>query len=207
MNYARFFNRYPSLLLSKLLMMCLLIGCSGNGVSTDQTSRVESKEVTEEISTNANEVLPDETVEQDDSGIQEDVMAIEPYRLEGIEVSLLDVRRASGGTLNVYWRMKNKSSSAQDLVTCSASWYCPYQLAAGNFGDGIYVIDSVNQRKHLVVKADKKPVVSTFKTPLSIGPGSSINLWAKFPAPPPDVKNISIYIPGVAPMEDIPISE
>ena len=89
MNNARFFNRYPSLLLSKLLMMCLLIGCSGNGVSTDQTSRVESKEVTEEISTNANEVLPDETVEQDDPGIQDDVMAIEPYRLEVLKYLFL----------------------------------------------------------------------------------------------------------------------
>ena len=86
-------------------------------------------------------------------------------------------------------------------------WYCKYQLAAGNWGDGIYIIDSANQRKHLVVRTNKKPVVSTSETPLSIEPGSSINLWAKFPAPPLDVKKVSIYIPGVAPMEDIPISE
>ena len=68
-------------------------------------------------------------------------------------------------------------------------------------------IDSINQKKHMVVRADKKPVVSTVKTPLTLSPGSSISLWAKFPAPPADIEAVSIYLPGVAPMEDIPISE
>ena len=59
----------------------------------------------------------------------------------------------------------------------------------------------------MVLKADKKPVVSAVKTPLKVSPGSSIRLWAKFPAPPADIESVSIYLPGVAPMEDIPISE
>ena len=80
--------------------------------------------------------------------------------------------------MNVYWRVSNQSSATQELVKCSTGWYCKYQLAAGNWGDGIYIIDSANQRKHLVVRTDKKPVVSTSETPLSIEPGSSINLWA-----------------------------
>ena len=208
-NRMKLFKR-PRLIASKLLITCLLAGCNSNMVGTEPSEPAEqakSPKQEESIYENTKESPPNNAPERDESGHEDHAIATEPYHIDGIKVSLLEVKRASGDTLNVYWRMKNKSPETHKLVSCSASWYCPYQLAAGNFGDGIYIIDSVNQRKHLVVKADKKPVVSTFKTPLSITPGSSINLWAKFPAPPPDVQSVSIYIPGVAPMEDIPISE
>ncbi|ABB35977.1 hypothetical protein Syncc9605_2240 [Synechococcus sp. CC9605] len=185
----------------------LLMGCNEKNFTAEQESQVSSQEEVEAKSTNTKKINLSNFVESNNPGNEESVLATEPYRLQGIEVSLLDVKRASGDTLNVYWRVSNQSSATQELVKCSTGWYCKYQLAAGNWGDGIYIIDSANQRKHLVVRTDKKPVVSTSETPLSIEPGSSINLWAKFPAPPLDVKKVSIYIPGVAPMEDIPISE
>ena len=201
------FNSYPGLFISNLLIAFLLIGCNEKNVTAEQESQVNSQEEVEAKSTNTKKINLNNFVESNNPGNEESVLATEPYRLQGIEVSLLDVKRASGDTLNVYWRVSNQSSATQELVKCSTGWYCKYQLAAGNWGDGIYIIDSANQRKHLVVRTNKKPVVSTSETPLSIEPGSSINLWAKFPAPPLDVKKVSIYIPGVAPMEDIPISE
>mgnify|MGYP001408723992 FL=1 len=201
------FNRYPGLFISNLLIAFLLMGCNEKNVTAEQESQVNSQEEVEAKSNITKKINLNNFVESNNPGNEESVLATEPYRLQGIEVSLLDVKRASGDTLNVYWRVSNQSSATQELVKCSTGWYCKYQLAAGNWGDGIYIIDSANQRKHLVVRTDKKPVVSTSETPLSIEPGSSINLWAKFPAPPLDVKKVSIYIPGVAPMEDIPISE
>ena len=201
------FNRCPGLFISNLLIAFLLMGCNEKNVVDEQASQVNRQEEVEAKSVNTQMINLNNFVEKDNPDNQGSVLATEPYRIVGIEVSLLDVRRASGDTLNVYWRMLNQSSTTQELVKCRTGWYCKYQLAAGNWGDGIYIIDSANQRKHLVVRADKKPVVSTSVTPLSIEPGSSINLWAKFPAPPLDVKKVSIYIPGVAPMEDIPISE
>ena len=201
------FNRYSGLFISNLLIAFLLMGCSEKNVVAEQESQANSQEEVEAKSTNTKKINLNNFVESNNPGNEESVLATEPYRLQGIEVSLLDVKRASGDTLNVYWRVSNQSSATQELVKCSTGWYCKYQLAAGNWGDGIYIIDSENQRKHLVVRTNKKPVVSTSETPLSIEPGSSINLWAKFPAPPLDVKKVSVYIPGVYPMEDIPISE
>tara|TARA_B100001939_G_scaffold203828_1_gene175247 strand:- start:1548 stop:2099 length:552 start_codon:yes stop_codon:yes gene_type:complete len=183
------------------------MGCSEKNVAVEQESQVNKQEEVESKSVDTKKINTNNFAKNDNHGNEESVLATEPYRLQGIEVSLLDVKRASGDTLNVYWRLSNQSSATQELVKCSTGWYCKYQLAAGNWGDGIYIIDSANQRKHLVVRTDKKPVVSTSETPLSIEPGSSINLWAKFPAPPLDVRKVSIYIPGVAPIEDIPISE
>ena len=201
------FNRYSGLFISNLLIAFLLMGCSEKNVVAEQESQANSQEEVEAKSTNTKKINLNNFVESNNPGNEESVLATEPYRLQGIEVSLLDVKRASGDTLNVYWRVSNQSSATKELVKCSTGWYCKYQLAAGNWGDGIYIIDSENQRKHLVVRTNKKPVVSTSETPLSIEPGSSINLWAKFPAPPLDVKKVSVYIPGVSPMEDIPISE
>ena len=201
------FNRCKGLFISNLFIAFLLMGCNEKNVAAEQESQVNRQEEVEAKSANTKKINLNNFVENNNPGNEESVLATEPYRLQGIEVSLLDVKRASGDTLNVYWRVSNQSSATQELVKCSTGWYCKYQLAAGNWGDGIYIIDSANQRKHLVVRTDKKPVVSSSETPLSIEPGSSINLWAKFPAPPLEVRKVSIYIPGVAPMEDIPISE
>ncbi|HEX7968417.1 MAG TPA: hypothetical protein VF502_09365 [Stellaceae bacterium] len=40
----------------------------------------------------------------------------------------------------------------------------------------------------------------------NIAPKSSINLWARFPAPPEGVQKISIVVPHFIPMDDVPLS-
>ena len=190
-----------------LLVVAALIGCERRVDSSKITSQSQNQESAVDGAGQLEQTPASSNATNHASDDHGYALAVEPYELEGIEVSLLKVKRASGKTLNVYWKMTNQSSEDKKLVKCSTSWYCPYQLAAGTFGDGIYIIDSINQKKHMVVRADKKPVVSTVKTPLTLSPGSSISLWAKFPAPPADIEAVSIYLPGVAPMEDIPISE
>ena len=194
----------PSFLASAALSLGVssLTGCGG--VSDIQQSvqepsaegRVEERPVASQSTSDATPVKASPLASN------QNALAVEPYELGGVEVALLRVRRSSGNTLNVYWMFTNRSSEDKLLVDCRASWYCQYKLAAGT-----YIIDSTNQKKHLVVTANDKPVVSTFKTPLTISPGSSINVWAKFPAPPADVKTVSVYIPGIVPIEDVEITE
>tara|TARA_B100000073_G_scaffold76806_1_gene58020 strand:- start:270 stop:884 length:615 start_codon:yes stop_codon:yes gene_type:complete len=192
---------------TSLLVVAALIGCEKGVDSPKLPSQAQNQDSTVDPSAQLEQTPASSNTTENSSDDQAPALAVEPYEIEGIEVSLLKVQRASGKTLNVYWKMTNQSSEDKTLVKCSTSWYCKYQLAAGTFGDGIYIIDSANQKKHMVLKADKKPVVSAVKTPLKVSPGSSIRLWAKFPAPPADIRSVSIYLPGVAPMEDIPISE
>ena len=72
------------------------------------------------------------------------------------------------------------------------------------------MIDPINQKKHLVITdAERVPVTSTTGHDfgeVKLSPGTTINSWAKCPAPPEDVETISVYIPGVVPFEEIPIS-
>ena len=184
-----------------------LASCDNNTGTTQPPADpvVEGREVQANTTPQTN--TGEEVIETKSQNQKENSLAIEPHQIEGVVVSLLNVKRSSGNTLNIYWKMTNTSSEDKTLVKCSAAWYCAYKLAAGAYGNGTYIIDSINQKKHLVVRANKKPVVSTFKTPIILSPNSSINLWAKFPAPPADVKTVSIYLPGVAPIEDIRITE
>jgi hypothetical protein len=39
-----------------------------------------------------------------------------------------------------------------------------------------------------------------------IPPGGRVNLWAKFPAPPDDVNQITVVVPKFQPMDDVPLS-
>lgn len=72
-----------------------------------------------------------------------------------------------------------------------------------------YIVDGNNKKKYLVIKdSSGKPLAAEHGTSGSVklGPGQSITTWAKFPAPPESVQKVSVYIPGVAPFEDVPIS-
>ena len=115
------------------------------------------------------------------------------------------VKRSSGNTLNIYWTYTNNSSEEKKLTEGCYGWLCKYRAASD-----AYIIDNINQKKHLVVKADGKPITSN-KSMLgrenTLEPGATINVWAKFPAPPNDIETISLYLPGIPPIEDVQITE
>ncbi|WP_197463260.1 MULTISPECIES: hypothetical protein [Prochlorococcus] len=132
-------------------------------------------------------------------------LAVEPHELDGVEVALMRVKRSSGNTLNIYWTYTNNSSEEKKLTEGCYGWLCKYRAASD-----AYIIDNINQKKHLVVKADGKPITSN-KSMLgrenTLEPGATINVWAKFPAPPNDIETISLYLPGIPPIEDVQITE
>jgi hypothetical protein len=72
-----------------------------------------------------------------------------------------------------------------------------------------YLVDSSNKKKYLVIKdSSGQPLAGSHggSGSIKIGAGQTITTWAKFPAPSESVQKVTIYIPGVAPFEDIPIS-
>ena len=133
-----------------------------------------------------------------------DALGVEEHDVGGVEVELREVQRARGDTLNVRWRYTN-TTQGDKLLATGLGWYTPYKLA----GD-TYLVDPLNQKKYLVITdAERTPVVSRFggEHEVVLGAGQTVNSWAKFPAPPPDVETISVCIPGVMPFEEIPIGQ
>ena len=71
---------------------------------------------------------------------------------------------------------------------------------------GVSLVDAAGKKKYMVVRDSETACVCS-RGVKDVPPGSRVNLWAKFPPPPEDVKRISIMIPHFAPMDDAPISQ
>ena len=71
--------------------------------------------------------------------------------------------------------------------------------------DGVYLVDAPGKKKYLVVRDAENHCVCSRGLP-TLNAKSSINLWAKFPAPPDGVQKISVVVPHFIPMDDVPIS-
>lgn len=123
----------------------------------------------------------------------------------GTRVDVRELKRTSGGTLNLKFVLVN--GSPKDLHVYSA-WLGDASLTKDSYRNvsGIHLIDPVNKKKYFVVTdAEKNCVCST-----DVGDpkaGASVNLWAKFPAPPPEVQKVTIEIPHFQPIDDVPISQ
>ncbi len=133
-------------------------------------------------------------------------LAVGDYEVSGVEVALLSVKRVSDGTLTVKWEYRNKTGEAKKLGESfkGMGWSEPFSLVYD-----AYLVDARNKMKYPVVKDTRGDLVAG-KHPghskvVVLAPKQTLGEWAKFMAVPADVKTISVFIPGVAPFEDVPI--
>jgi len=121
----------------------------------------------------------------------------------GLRVEVTELKRASGGTLNLKFAMINGTDKPHDFS---------YDYGDGSHGatdynaiGGVHLIDQVGKKKYFVARDSESKCVCS-RGLSSIPPGGRVNLWAKFPAPPDDVAAISIIVPHFSPMDDVPLS-
>ena len=127
------------------------------------------------------------------------VLASADGQQTGTRVEITKLKRNSGDTVTLSYVLVNDSDanlSTTDLL----------KSAEYNSSDGVTLIDAAGKKKYLVIRdSDKKCLCSSGLD--GVPSKSRINLWAKFPAPPEDVKVISIAIPHFQPIDDVPISQ
>ncbi len=70
---------------------------------------------------------------------------------------------------------------------------------------GVYLVDTAGKKKYEVVRDSDKNCLCS-RDFGNVAPKSSLNLWAKFPAPPDNVQKVGIVIPHFLPLDDVPIS-
>jgi len=107
-----------------------------------------------------------------------------------LRCDLLEVKRVSGGALLARWRFVNTGTKA---VGYDFSW------------DDIYYIDPAGNKKYSNLTIDGKRILDMWWGTLP--PGEQRVMWAKYPAPAPTSKRISLNIPKFTPFEDVPVSE
>lgn len=77
----------------------------------------------------------------------------------------------------------------------------------------VYLMDLGAGKKYEVLKDEKGAYIAALRSGWAdrwydtLKPGQSVTLWIKFPAPPPDVKSVTLQVPGMSPFEDLPIQD
>ncbi len=77
----------------------------------------------------------------------------------------------------------------------------------------VYLMDLGAGKKYEVLKDEKGAYIAALRSGWEdrwynqLEPGQSFTLWMKFPAPPADVKSVTLQLPGMSPFEDLPIQD
>ena len=114
--------------------------------------------------------------------------------ISGIGLELTSVQR-TGDTIMVRF----KYISTRDKPT-------RIDNEAGQQVSTIYYVDARNKKKYPTIKDTEGKPLSSNLDYFEVGAGETKAGWAKFPAPPPDVTAVSVYIPGAPPFENVPIA-
>jgi len=120
----------------------------------------------------------------------------------GVTATIKELKRASGGMLSLKLVMTNGSAKPLGM---GYSFADPdnENRDYGSIG-GVHLIDPAGKKKYFVARDSEQKCVCSQKI-TDVAPGSSVNVWAKFPAPPAEVQKVSVIIPHFSPMDDVPI--
>jgi len=119
----------------------------------------------------------------------------------GVRVEVVELKRVSGGTVNLKFVLINDGEKNMDFG------YAFGEGSTIDFGSiaGVHLIDSTGKKKYFVIRDSEKKCLCS-QGLKSVASKSRMNLWAKFPAPPDNVEKITVVIPHFMPMDDVPIS-
>ena len=116
----------------------------------------------------------------------------------GMRLEVQELKRTSGGTVNLKFVVINDSD--KDL---GANFL--FSTDAAQTLSNVALIDEANKKKYYVVRDSENKCLCSSDFG-HIKAKNRVNLWAKFPAPPEDVKKMTVVIPHFAPIDDVPIS-
>jgi hypothetical protein len=123
-------------------------------------------------------------------------LAVEEVSSGGVEVSLLELKRASGDTVTAKWLYKNTSEERKTIQHLMSDEY--------------YLVDPDAKKKYFCVKDSKNNWVAGNNSGynnVELEPGKTFKMWAKFPAPPAATEKVTLYLEGVPPLEDVPLAK
>lgn len=115
----------------------------------------------------------------------------------GVTAEVTEFRR-KGNTLTAKVRLTNKGSA----------WVEPEI-----FWKDVSLIDAAGGKKYEVLKDEKGTSIASLNPSYAdrwyarIEPATSQVIWMKFPAPPPDVKTITLQMPQMPPFDDLKIQD
>src|SRR5687767_8453775 len=118
--------------------------------------------------------------------------------VDGVTAEVIEASRRDG-VLSVKLRFRNGGTKPASLPL----------VHGGNVGNYYAVAGST---KMMVLKDSKNSALMPPLNPVGdlspqVAAGGSYLFWAKFPAPPGDVKKVTLYLPVMPPIEDVAVTE
>ena len=116
----------------------------------------------------------------------------------GFAADLIEAKRGDG-VLSIKVRLKNTGTKSARL-----------KIIVGRNIDAFYV--QAEGKKYFVLRdTEKEPLAAAWDSSGSlepeVAPGENFTWWAKYPAPPANVKKFSFYWALGAPFDDVPITD
>lgn len=118
-----------------------------------------------------------------------------------LRADLLEVKRASGGSLTVRWRLVYTAGQSTGMVAAE-----PKSITYDYSYPQLYYTDPAENKKYgFLTDSQQNRLMQVYYG--RIEPGQQKGNWAKFPAPPATSKKITIHIPHFPPFEDVPVAD
>ena len=177
---------FPALVLP--IVILLHFGCGGVSPSDPAGSTSEAGSPTAAVTTATFASKPER-------------LAVAAYAVNGVDVELLDISRTGADTITLQWQYRTELTPSVRLDAGDD----PYGLTRD-----AYLYDSAHEKKYMVVEDDSgRPVTSIHIDDgrLTVSPDAPLTAWAKFPAPPADVEQVAIHLPGVELFESVALSQ
>ena len=135
----------------------------------------------------------------DSAGKVTDAIQSQDLNAPGFTADLIEAKR-SDGVLSIKLRLRNTGAKAAEVKI-----YAHAKTEA-------FYLQSASKKYLVLTDTENAPLASpsdAYDGTLSpsIQPGGSFTWWAKYPAPPADIKKFSFYWPLGAPFDDVPITD
>ena len=115
-----------------------------------------------------------------------------------------ELKRTSGGTVSMKFTITNGSD--KEVGGGYSYGDKDHEIIDHGSVGGVQLVDEAGKKKYFVVRdTDGKCVCS--QSVHGLKPGDTVNVWARFPAPPDNVPKITIIVPHFQPMDDVPLSK
>jgi len=186
-----------------IVLTLALFGCTKSETGSTATTSTQSTETTATAATAAATTATTATAAT--AAPTSGAVASTEGERSGARVDVTELKRTSGGTVNLKFTITNGGS---DSFSTASSYFGDNAISADNYRDvsGVHLVDPVNKKKYFVVVDSDRKCLCSKELP-DIKAGEKINVWAKFPAPPPEVTKVTIEIPHFQPMDDVTIAQ
>jgi hypothetical protein len=131
-------------------------------------------------------------------------LASAPTNWKGVTLDLVSVER-KGSVLTVKWSTTNGGSADAQVRFALEGQQVTTYVVDEESGTKYYVL--TDKEKHSVASEHVYLGGNTNGIEESVAPGETRRFWAKFPAPPPQVKQLTFFFTETEPFEEVPITD